>query len=113
MTTNISDRKSFVTLLLHLLRPIVFPNRPSPDPATHVGAGHTPTRTDLKSRRNILASLTLLAVMGCQQSDTVVTSDSPLSSSIPTVIPLSIPADDDNPPAQITADFASMAQGQL
>src|SRR5688500_12312624 len=97
MTTNISDRKSFVTLLLHHVRPIGFSNRPTPDPATHIVAGQTPTRTDLKSRRKLLATLTLLALMGCQQSDTVVRTEAPLSGPIRTNGPFSIPAGDEHP----------------
>ena len=113
MTTNISDRKSFVTLLLHHLRPIGFPNRPSPDPATHIMAGQTPTRTDLKSRRNIIATLTLLAVMGCQQSDTVVRTEAPLSAPTQTNAPFSTSSGDEHPDAQRALDELVASQGQL
>ena len=58
-------------------------------------AGQTPTRTDLNSRRNILASLTLLAVMGCQQTDTVVSTYAPPADPIPTIGPLSTSAGGD------------------
>ena len=54
----------------------------------------------MKSRRNILASLTLLAVMGCQQSDTVVRTEAPLSAPIPTDTSFSVPAGDEHPAAQ-------------
>jgi uncharacterized protein YkwD len=67
----------------------------------------------LKSRRNILASLTLLAVMGCQQSDTIVRTDAPLSAPVQAVIPFSIPAGDDHPPAQQAMSEAAATQGQL
>src|SRR5688572_7326057 len=106
MTTNISDRKSFVTLLLHGLQPIGFPDRPSPDLTAPIVAGQTPTRTVLKSRRNVLASLTLLAVMGCQQSDTVVRTEAPIPSPVPPVVPFTIPAGVDHPTA---AQFVSFS----
>ena len=49
----------------------------------------------MNSRRNILASLTLLAVMGCQQSDTVVRTDAPPTEPISSFVPFSAPAGDD------------------
>jgi uncharacterized protein YkwD len=70
-------------------------------------------RTDLNSRRNLLASLTLLAVMGCQQSDTVVMTESPLSSPIQTNVAVSIPAGDEHPAAQSAMDQAAAFDGQL
>jgi len=107
MTTNISDRKSFVTLLLHRSRPIGFSNRPSTDPASHIMAGQTLTGTDLKSRRNLLVSLTLLAVMGCQQSDTIVRTDAPLPTPVSADVPFVAPAGEDNPTAQSTLTAVS------
>ena len=49
----------------------------------------------MNSRRNILASLTLLAVMGCQQSDTVVRTDTSPTDPISSFVPFSAPAGDD------------------
>ncbi len=67
----------------------------------------------MKSRRNLLASLTLLVVMGCQQSDTVVTTESPLSSPVEPFLPFSVPAGDAHPAAQFSVDAAAAMQGQL
>jgi uncharacterized protein YkwD len=54
----------------------------------------------LKSRRNILAPLTLLALMGCQQSDTVVHTEAPAAVPPTAAIPFTMPAGDDHPAAQ-------------
>ncbi|MEO8693831.1 MAG: CAP domain-containing protein [Acidimicrobiales bacterium] len=51
--------------------------------------------------------------MGCQQSDTVVTTESRLSSSIEAIVPVSIPAGDEHPAAQSAVDVAAARQGQL
>ena len=67
----------------------------------------------MKSRRNLVASLTLLVVMGCQQSDTVVRTDAPLSASSPANVPFSIPAGDDPPAAQTTMRDTAESQGQM
>jgi len=54
----------------------------------------------LKSRRNILASLTLLVVMGCQQRGTVVRTEGAARGTTPTVVPFTTPdaTDDFEPP---------------
>ena len=54
----------------------------------------------MKSRRNILASFTLLVVMGCQQSDTVLRTEGPALGTTPTVVPFTTPGatDDFEPP---------------
>ena len=67
----------------------------------------------MKSRRNLLATLTLLAVMGCQQSDTVVRTEAPLSGPIQTNGPFSIPAGDEHPDAQRALNELVAGQGQL
>jgi uncharacterized protein YkwD len=67
----------------------------------------------LKSRRNLLATLTLLAVMGCQQSDTVVRTEAPLSPPIQTNTPFSIAAGDEHPDAQRALNELVASQGQL
>ena len=67
----------------------------------------------MKSRRKLLATLTLLAVMGCQQSDTVVRTEAPLSAPIQTNAPFSIAAGDDHPDAQRTLNELVASKAQL
>jgi uncharacterized protein YkwD len=67
----------------------------------------------LKSRRNVFASLTLLVAMGCQQSDTVVRTEAPISSPVPPVVPFTIPAAVDHPTAAQFVAFAGLSQGDL
>ena len=67
----------------------------------------------MKSRRNIIATLTLLAVMGCQQSDTVVRTEAPLSAPTQTNAPFSTSSGDEHPDAQRALDELVASQGQL
>jgi uncharacterized protein YkwD len=62
----------------------------------------TPLRgTLLTSRRNLLATLTLMVVMGCQQSDTVVHTGDPAVEPVrPAAVPFVEPAGEDHPTAQ-------------
>lgn len=67
----------------------------------------------MKSRRTVLASLTLVVVMGCQQSDTVVQTEAPPSAPVQAVIPFTIPAGDDHPAARSGMAEPAATQGQL
>src|SRR5687768_18470510 len=51
--------------------------------------------------------------MGCQQSDTVVRTEAPISSPVPPVVPFTIPAAVDHPTAAQFVAFAGLSQGDL
>lgn len=54
----------------------------------------------MTSRRNILATLTLMVVMGCQQSDTVLHTEEPVVTPLrPAMVPFVDPAGEDHPTA--------------